>query len=344
MQRALLAVAVVLLAGCADLELFVANAASDRVPCTAKGGLAYGSEPRQKLDIYQSIQDDSRSRRPNCAADGSAPVVVFFHGGGWTSDSKDEYRFVGATLATKGWLAVVPSYRVYPKVRFPVFVDDAARAVAWVQAHAAEYGGDPTRIFVMGHSSGAHLALLIALDKSYLAAYGASANDIAGVIGLSGPYDFLPFANAKLRHVFAGAADPLVTQPIHFVRADAPPILLLHGSADTVVAPQNSVNLAAAIARAGGRVTLRIYDLRDHADLVAAFSELTEDPAPVLRDLEVFVAENAGRQRKRSVALTSSCVMPGSRAEWPASGTMRRCASGQASCSSHALAAGHTTS
>jgi acetyl esterase/lipase len=302
MQRALVAVAVFLLAGCADLQLFFANAASDREPCTAKGGQAYGSEPRQKLDIYSPFKPArSRNRRPNCAADGSVPVVVFFHGGGWTSDSKDEYRFVGATLAAKGWLAVVPSYRVYPKVRFPVFVDDAAQAVAWVEAHAAEYGGDPTRIFVMGHSSGAHLALLVALDKSYLAAYGASANDIAGVIGLSGPYDFLPFANAKLRHVFAGAADPLVTQPIHFVRADAPPVLLLHGSADTVVAPQNSVNLATAIARAGGRVTLRIYDLRDHADLVAAFSELKEDPAPVLRDLEAFVGKTPGvSERDRS--------------------------------------------
>jgi acetyl esterase/lipase len=131
--------------------------------------------------------------------------------------------------------------------------------------------------------------MLAALDKRYLAARGMNADEIRGVIGLSGPYDFLPFPSKKLHEVFASSADPLDTQPIHFARADAPPVLLLHGSADTVVTPNNSVNLAAALERLGAGVEVKIYDGRSHADLAAAFSRLMRDPPPVLEDVGAFI-------------------------------------------------------
>ena len=280
-----LAVASLALAACADFKLFVANVAAAGGPFTHTDDVAYGSETRQRLDVY-------RPKNPPAAAAAGAglPVVVFFHGGTWATESKDDYRFVGATLAEHGWLGIVPSYRVYPKVEFPAFVEDAALAVAWAEKHAAEYGGDPKRVFVMGHSSGAHLALLVALDRHYLAATGVNADAIRGVIGLAGPYDFLPFASKHIARVFADARDPLDTQPIHFARGDAPPILLLHGTSDEMVPTSNSRNLAEAIRRAGGDVTLKLYEDADHGDLVAAFSSLGGDTPPVLEDIARFIA------------------------------------------------------
>ena len=282
-RRLFVAIASLVLAGCAELQLFIANTASSAGPFSATDDVAYGTEPRQKLDIYRP------KHLAGAAPDARLPVVVFFHGGGWTSDSKDEYRFVGAALAEQGWLGVVPSYRLHPKVEFPTFVEDAALAVAWVRRYAREYGGDPARIFVMGHSAGAHLALLIALDNHYLAAVGASARDIKGVIGLSGPYDFLPLVNDRLKQIFAPALDLADSQPIHFARADAPPMLLVHGDADEIVSVQNSISLAAAIERLGGEVTLKVYKGRSHGDIVAGFSNLRRDDPPVLTDVRRFI-------------------------------------------------------
>jgi acetyl esterase/lipase len=101
-----------------------------------------------------------------------APVVVFFHGGRWTLGNKAEFRFVGQALASRGFVAVIPNVRQYPKVRFPDFVDDAAHAVRWARENARGYGGDPDQLFVMGHSSGAHIAALLALNPEYLKAAG----------------------------------------------------------------------------------------------------------------------------------------------------------------------------
>jgi len=277
------AIAAVGLTACADLQLLIANVAVANGAFRETRDVPYGTERDQKLDVY-------RPRRivPGAPA-GPLPVIVFFHGGSWSVDSKDQYKFVGVALAEQGWLSVVPNYRQYPQVRFPVLVDDAALAIAWIRNNAATYGGDPAKIILVGHSSGAHIAMLAALDKRYLAAHGMDADEIRGVVGLSGPYDFLPFPSMKLHEVFAGGADPLDTQPIHFARANAPPVLLLHGSADTVVTANNSVNLAAALERLGARVELKIYDGRDHADLAAAFSRLIPAPPPVLKDVGAFI-------------------------------------------------------
>jgi acetyl esterase/lipase len=244
--RIALAAACVMLAACADFKLFVANIAAAGGPFMRTDNIAYGSARRQRLDVYRPKQQPATGPQaaPAAGAGVGLPVVVFFHGGTWATESKDDYRFVGATLAEHGWLGIVPSYRVYPQVEFPAFVEDAALAIAWTEKHAAEYGGDPRRIFVLGHSSGAHIALLVALDPRYLTSAGAGADAIRGVIGLSGPYDFLPFASARIARVFEHARDPLDTQPIHFARGDAPPVLLLHGTADAMVPAANSQKLA----------------------------------------------------------------------------------------------------
>jgi acetyl esterase/lipase len=258
----------------------VLNAVAPRSGVMPSDDIAYADGPRHTLDIYA----------PRATA-APAPVVVFFYGGGWASGDKAMYRFVGASLAAQGVLVVIPDYRLYPDVRFPGFVDDAAKAVAWTHANAARFGGDPHRLFLMGHSAGAHIATLLALDASYLHAVHLSpARDVCGVIGLAGPYDFLPLHDATLKAVFGPAADRARSQPINFVSARAPPMLLLAGRDDHTVDPGNTVRLAGRLRAAGGTVEDRLYPMIGHKTLIVAFSDPLSFLAPVRQATLDFVA------------------------------------------------------
>jgi len=268
-----------LLGGCTSAAFLAANVPSAFGPFERTADLAYGTERRQKLDVY--VPED-RAVTPR-------PVVVFIHGGSWGSGSKDQYRFVGGGLAEQGFVAVLPNYRLYPAVRFPDFVADAAEAVAWTLRNIASYGGDPRRVFLMGHSAGAHIALLLTLDRRYLATAGVSADDLRGTVGLSGPYDFR-LDSDLLRGVFGSAPDPLETQPVHFVRGDAPPLLLIHGTADDVCRDRNSIRLAQLVLAAGGRADLKLYPGLGHGDTVAGLALLGRRRAPTLGDIATFVA------------------------------------------------------
>ena len=202
----------------------------------------YAAGERNSLDVYAP---DSTS---------FSPVVVFIYGGGWKDGEKSQYRFVAAALAARGFLTVVPDYRLYPEVRFPVFLRDNAAAVAWTKANIARFGGDPRRIFLMGHSAGAYNVAMLTLDKRWLGEAGLDPDrDLSGMIGLSGPYDFLPLHDPVLETIFAPAGNLCLTQPITFARGNAPPMLLATGTNDTTVLPRNTQHLAAAIRRDGGR-------------------------------------------------------------------------------------------
>lgn len=261
---------------CTPVAFLAANLPASFAPGERFANLAYGPGRRQRLDVYTP-------------ADGAAPhpVVVFIHGGSWQAGSKDQYRFVGAALASQGIVAVVINYRLNPEVRFPVFVEDAAAAVAWTLRNAGAYGGDPRRVFVMGHSAGAHSAVLLGLDPRYLAAAGASTHDLRGVIGLSGPYDF-GIDSAPLRAIFGGADFPS-TQPVRQARGDAPPLLLIHGTADRVCWPANSIRLTERVRRAGGEAALRLYPGLGHSATIGAFTSLRRASAPTLADVVAFV-------------------------------------------------------
>lgn len=240
--------------------------------------LSYGADPRQVLDVYAP---------PGSA--GPAPVVVFLYGGGWQSGERAMYRFLGTTLARRGMVTIVPDYRLYPAVRFPDFLRDAAHATAWARREAASYGGDPRRIVLMGHSAGAYLAMMLAMDPRWLAEVGLrSDGDVVGVIGLAGPYDFLPPDDPDLAPIFPDP--PAVSQPIGFARGDAPPVMLLHGGADGVVRPAQSERMAAAIRARGGRAELRAYRGVGHAALVGAIAPPLRWLAPVADDVTEFVA------------------------------------------------------
>src|SRR5262245_24204863 len=183
---------------------------------------AYGSDPRQTLDLYA----------PSATAAGPLPVIVFIYGGSWDSGDKDDYEFAGAALASRGFVVAIPNYRLVPMVRFPAFIEDCAHAVRWVNDHIGEHGGDARRVVLMGHSAGAYNAMMLALDPHYLSGVSVDASRIKGAIGLAGPYDFIPFDVDATRNAFGQAPDAQLTQPVHFARADAPPLLLLWGEDD----------------------------------------------------------------------------------------------------------------
>ncbi len=270
-----------LLGGCTSAAFVAVNAQSAFGPYERTAGIAYGADPRQQLDVYLP---DAPSVEPPA-------VVVFIHGGSWQTGSKEQYRFVGSGLAEKGYITVVANYRLNPDVRFPVFVADAAEAVAWTLRNIGEFGGDPRRVFVMGHSAGAHTAMLLALDRRYLTAAGASPEEVRGAIGLSGPYDFA-IDSSLLRSVFGSATDPAETQPVKFVRGDAPPLLLIHGTDDGICWVTHSIRLTDLIRTAGGEAELRLYPGLGHGATVGGFSTLRRKQAPTLEDVAAFIAAN----------------------------------------------------
>jgi len=258
--------------GCSGIGFKVANLGVDP---RAIASVAYDADHALALDVH----------RPRNAG-GRAPVVVFFYGGSWRNGRREDYRFVGRTLARAGYVAVVPDYRKAPQVAFPAFMDDAARAVAWTRLHAAEYGGDPSRLYLMGHSSGAHMAALLGTDGRFLRAVGMQPRELAGVIGLSGPYDFLPIEDPAIRQVFGPEPEWPLSQPVGFVDGDEPPFLLLQGTADTLVRPRNAPSLAAKLRAAGEPVELRMLDGAGHAGVLVA---LLRESSPVRREVTAFI-------------------------------------------------------
>jgi acetyl esterase/lipase len=273
------AIAALITSACSRLVFVAANVPASFGHYTRLYDLAYGPDPRQRLDVYL----------PEGASALPRPMIVFFHGGRWTVGNKDEYRFVGAALAGAGYVTVVAGYRRYPQVKFRGFMDDAARAACWASAHTAEFHADPQRLYLMGHSSGAHMAAMLALNHAYFTDTGNAVPHIAGVIGLSGAYDFLPLDSADLEDMFGPPSRYEDSQPIHFVRAGSPPMLLVVGLKDHTVAPKNTINLAAALRAHGDAVTLEEFPELDHADTVAALSIPARGRAPVLADIEAFV-------------------------------------------------------
>jgi acetyl esterase/lipase len=264
----------------------VLNAITPTGGVTITKDIRYGDLDRQKLDIYRP--DDNTTH----------PVIMFIYGGAWNSGSKSIYPFVAATLARRGNVVVVPDYRFYPEVKYPVFLEDNAKAFAWTVAHAQSYNGND-RFFLMGHSAGAYNAAMLALDPKYLQQAGTSRDRIAGFIGLAGPYNFLPIVDPEVIAVFGSTDDPS-TQPITYVDANAPPMLLLAGADDTTVKPQNTVSLGARVNEAGGRATVNIIPGTGHIGLILAIAPAFQwsifgKSAAVLPQIQGFIAAHAGQ-------------------------------------------------
>ena len=254
-----------------------------QVDFTRTADVSFMPGPRGKLDVYAP-------RAPHA----DAPVVVFFYGGGWDSGDKALYRFVGASLARAGVVAVIPNYRVYPQARYPDFLQDNARAVRWARDHAAAFGADPDKLFLAGHSAGAYEAAMLTLDRRWLAGAGLDAwRDVRGAIGLSGPYDFLPLHSTVLKTIFGPPETLPATQPINYVDGRAPPMLLITGDDDPTVAPGNSERLQEKIVSRGGRAELVIYPKARHAATITALLPVFASGLDVRRRMLDFIQAHA---------------------------------------------------
>ena len=240
---------------------------------------------RQTLDVW----------RPAATAMGKRPVIVFIYGGGWANGDRRSYAFAARAFARAGVVVVVPDYRKVPTVRFPAFVQDGAAAVRWVRDHVADYGGDPERVALAGHSAGAYNAVMLALDRRWLRAEGVDPAIVKAAVGLSGPYDFYPFDKPRSRAAMLGVTDPMATQPISFARAAAPPLLLVTSSRDTQVRPYNAYHLFERVKAAGGRAKLVEHDGLSHENVVMALSVPFRRLAPVLEESVSFIDAAMGR-------------------------------------------------
>ena len=266
-----------LLTACSAVDVLNATVSTDTY--RRADDQPYGPDVRQRLDVYQPNADVK-----------NAPMVVFFYGGSWSMGDRADYRFVGEALASQGMVCVVADYRLSPAVRYPVFLEDSAAVVRWAFDHAARFGADPTRIFVMGHSAGAYNAAMLALDERWLRAVGLSPARLAGWIGLAGPYDFLPIGDAKTQVAFNWPSTPADSQPLVHASRASPPALLLAPTNDTVVSAQRStVALANKLKNSGVRVQFELFDSVSHVTLVASLASVLRGRAPVLERITAFV-------------------------------------------------------
>jgi acetyl esterase/lipase len=280
--RALALIPGLLLGSCSAAG--IVNALVPRDGFAREDDIAYGSDPRQRLDVYRP------AGAPPGSNAGRRPVVVFFYGGKWKQGDRGDYLFVGEALVARGFVVVIPDYRLYPEIRYPAFLEDGAAAVSWTLEHIGEFGGDPAHVHLMGHSAGAYSAAMLALDGRWL---GAERARIRGTVGLAGPYDFLPMTDPEVRAVFADEPDATRTQPITFADGTAAPLLLVTGLDDTTVRPGNSERLAARIRAAGGDAETKLYDGIGHIGVLAALAAPLRFLAPVLDDAAAFLGRDA---------------------------------------------------
>ena len=218
---------------------------------------SFGEAERQQWDLY--IPDEVKG-----------VPVVFVYGGAWREGDRRDYEFVGHALSGLGHPVFIADYRLYPQVTYPTFVEDSADAIAWFEDNAEALLGDPLQRYVlMGHSSGAHTAALLATDTPFLRERGVRAQ-LAGLIGIAGPYD-LPLDDPEVVDVFPGA-DAAEVQPVQRVSRQTPPVLLLHGLDDTRVVPRHSRRFAEALKEHDVAVTLKLYEGVNHTRIIGSMA------------------------------------------------------------------------
>lgn len=266
----------------AALKVFNLLVPKDQASEFFAGSLAYGSDRDQTLDVY-------RPRTGNAPF----PVLIFVHGGSWKDGDGKDYEFVGRAFAAQGYLTLVTNYRLLPRHAYPDFIYDVANAVAWANRNAVQYGGDGTKVFLIGHSAGAYNVAQAVLDMNYFKIAGADPKSIKAVATLAGPFDFLPLDSPVTIETFGHLTDLPATQPINFVRPDAPPFLLLHGLADTTVYPKNGRSLLQRLKAVGAQATLVEYVGVSHAGIMLALAKPLRGNAPVLEDIVRFFKDRS---------------------------------------------------
>ncbi|WP_293883572.1 alpha/beta hydrolase [Sphingomonas sp.] len=249
--------------------------------------VAFGTHG-QTLDVWRPVGNATTPR----------PVVIFWYGGGWVNGTRQDYGFAARAYASQGFVVIVPDYRKVPQIHFPAMLQDGAEAVKWTRDNVARFGGDPDRIAFSGHSAGAYTVAMLALDTQWLKAVGVDPHIVKAAVGLCGPYDFYPYTGRAIEAMSLWPR-PMETQPINFVRPDAPPMLLVTATNDTQVRPRNAINLTAALKKVGAPVVFRNYDGLTHENVVMALSRPFRGKAPVLDDSVAFIEGALARHARR---------------------------------------------
>jgi len=256
-----------------------------------KAKIATGDHPEQKLVVWGA---DNHSQK-----DPLRPVLFFVHGGSWRSGDPESYDFVGRAFVEQGFVVVLGGYRLGEAGKYPAMIEDTARAIAWTHEEIEQYGGDPEHIVIAGHSAGAYNVMMTALQDKWLGAHSLSSEDIAGVVGLSGPYDFLPLDSdstiASFGHVEEEEALN-ATQPINLVRTDAPPKLLIHGEKDTLVGMRHSRALAQQAGDAGAEAGLTLYPEMEHNDPLISIAAPWRGRREVVPQIAEFVRQQGAQK------------------------------------------------
>lgn len=282
LRSLLFCTALVTLSACTRLSLGIVNLPTRFSDVAAPESVVFAPETNLALDIYVP---------PQAQYGRKYPVLVFFYGGKWETGTRAQYRFVGKEFARRGFITVIPDYRKYPQVRFPAFVEDAAQAVAWTHDNIAKYGGDVSRLYLSGHSSGAHLAALVTADERYLKNLYQPAGIIKAFAGLAGPYAFTPEEN-DLKDMFGPPDNYPNMMVTTFIDGHEPPMLLLWGADDTTVGHINLDRLESAIKAKGGQVETKIYPGINHGWIIGALSWLGHNKASVADDVVQFFDKN----------------------------------------------------
>lgn len=254
-----------LTASCTDMAFYAANATVDYDAMQIQKDIVYNDDHQLTLDVYAPQTSESKA------------VIVFLFGGGWHSGDKVNYAFVAERFVKHGYTVIIPNYRLYPEVTYPVFVEDSAHAAQWVHANYNE------PIFLMGHSAGAYNAAMIAVNDAY-----ASNIEFAGLIGISGPYNFTP-SGKKYRNIFSNLDDFSVIYVNRYLDGYAPPSLLLHGRDDSTVSMVNTRQLAQGLRRADIPVIDRYYDNMGHYKIMAALTNTFHESYEVENDILAFL-------------------------------------------------------
>lgn len=285
-EKILLLIVPILLSACTQASLAVVNLPARFDDSEVVSDIAYGTDVTQKLDIYIPVHTAGKAM----------DVIVFLYGGRWSSGRKEDYSFVGVALADQGFITVIPDYRKYPTVRFPVFVDDSAKALVWAYDHISAYDGRPGHIFVVGHSAGAHIGALLATDAHYLAVEGKKTTDVIhGFLGLAGPYSFTP-DEPDLEDMFGPPENYSAMRATSFVDGHQPPMLLLWGQDDSVVKRINLDKLEQSVHEKGGEVRSILYPDTGHIDILGDLTWLGNSTAPVRRDIVSYINEIDARE------------------------------------------------
>ncbi|MBU2916311.1 alpha/beta hydrolase [Reichenbachiella agariperforans] len=245
-----------------------------------KSDLAYYSKKLQKTDSYMAERCKLDLYYPTDSA--NFATIVWFHGGGLTSGNKE----LPARLKQQGVAIVGVNYRLYPNVKAPVYIEDAAAAIAWVFEHIEEFGGDPNKIFLSGHSAGGYLASMVGMDKRWLATHNIDANRIAGLIPFSG-HTITHFTVREERGI--AGTQPVIDNlaPLYHVRADAPPLLLITGDREMELLGRYEENaFMMRMMKVAGHQDTRIYEMDGYGH------GMTEPAFPLLlKEVERIVSQ-----------------------------------------------------